>query len=369
MSIIAFIGAAIVPILISLLLGIIVFVPIVATGIKERRVSTDYGTEVDKYIPGTRMLLAITSALLVALLAFGLMAAFNSYTTIERGNVGLVTRFGRLIGTVFPPGLNWKSPFIERVEIIDTTQQAYEMSSHPEESKATWTDYSVSSQTSDGQTVSINATTIFRIPTGDAAVNIRQNIGPIAEVVENVVKANTRSITRNLSKTFEAEQLYTGDIIAYQDAVRDELEKKFAQQGEGLVLADFLIRGIKFEDKYSDAVEEKQIAAENIVTQQNNAQAAIHEAQKIAELAKGDAQATIERAKGDAERVRLNADASAYAVEIDADAQAYATEEIGRALERYQTVLSLRFIESLNDKTLFLPTEGIDYLLPLEDAK
>ena len=51
-------------------------------------------------------------------LIFGIMAGVSSYTTIQRGTVGLVSRFGALTGTVFSPGLHWKTPFIETAEIF-----------------------------------------------------------------------------------------------------------------------------------------------------------------------------------------------------------------------------------------------------------
>jgi regulator of protease activity HflC (stomatin/prohibitin superfamily) len=345
MNILAFIGASWYAWVAAIIVGIAVVAMVYIA--KKPRYRDDEG--------GLSRLAQVVIFVVVFALAFGTLALINSYTTVQRGTVGLVSRFGALTGVVFSPGLHWKTPFIETVEIFDTTQQAYEMSNFPEESKATWTDFPVTSQTLDGQTVTITATTIFRIPDGDSAVSIRQNIGPLEEVVENVVKANTRSATRNLSKLFRSEQLYTGDILEYQTIVRKELERKFAEQGEGLVLADFLIRNTKFEEKYSDAVEAKQIAAENIVKQENDAKAAVFEAQRIKELATGEANAEIERAKGRAEAVRLEADANAYAIEQE-----------GQALRRYEQILTLRFIENLNDKTLFLPSEAFQYLLPLE---
>lgn len=303
-----------------------------------------------------RFITAFVGGFVVAGLTFAIIASLNSYTTIERGNVGLVSRFGGLTGEVFRPGLNWKGAFVESVEVVDTTQQSYEMSANPETSNAQWTDYTVGSQTSDGQGIDISATTIFRIPDEVAAVNIRQEIGVTTEVVENVVKANVRSITRNTSKLYTASQLYSGDITDFQEDVRKQLEAKFAEQGEGLVLVDFKVRGIKFEDKYTNAVEDKQIAAEQIVTAENQAKQAVFEAQRAKELAIGDAQAEAERAKGRAEAIKVEADANAYAIEAE-----------GQALRRYDEILTLRFIENLNDKTLFLPSDAFQYLLPLPE--
>lgn len=343
MSVLAFLGAAWWALLLALVFaGIAVVAVIMAVDEENHKVGC---------------ISAPLAGIVVFAIVFGILAAISSYTTVQRGTVGLVSRFGALTGTVFQPGLHWKTPFIETVEVFDTTQQSYEMSDFPDESLAQWTDFTVGSQTSDGQSVKISATTIFRVPDGDAAVSIRQNIGIMDEVVENVVKANVRSIARNTSKLYTAAQLYSGDITEYQDDVGDQLADEFDDTGEGLILVDFKVRGIAFEEKYSDAVEAKQIAAERIVTEENNAKAAVFEAQRTQELAKGEAQANVERAKGQAEATRVEAEANAYAIEQE-----------GAALKRFNEVLTLRFIENLNDKTLFLPSDAMQYLLPLEDV-
>ena len=223
MTVFAFLAAAWWAVLLALIIGLIWFI---AWAMNERWITASLG------------------AVVAFAMTFGICAGISSYTTVQRGNVGLVSRFGGLTGIVFQPGLNWKTPFVESVEVFDTTQQSYEMSAHPETSQAQWTDYTVGSQTSDGQTVDISATTIFRIPDGESAVSIRQNIGVTKEVVENVVKANVRSITRNTSKRYTAGQLYSGDITEFQEDVRDQLENKFLEQGEGLILVDFKVRVI-----------------------------------------------------------------------------------------------------------------------------
>jgi regulator of protease activity HflC (stomatin/prohibitin superfamily) len=301
---------------------------------------------------GQKMAAPVLSFILVFILVFAVIGVIDSYTTIQPGTIGLVTRYGRLLPTPLPSGLNWVAPFIDNVQIVDITQQSYEMSAHPESSNAQWTDFQVGTQTSDGQSILVSTTTIFRIPP-DAAVDIRGSIGNVEEVVENVVKANTRSIVRNEAKLWTAEQLYTKDVIGYQDAVLAELEKKFATTGHGTTLVDFLVRGIKFDDDYEVAIEAKQIAAENIITEQNKSIAARFEADKIANLAEGEARARVERAKGDAESVRLAADAEAYAI-----------EQRGTALKRYPQVIQLEFVQGLTDQWGFLPSEGISWLLP-----
>jgi len=299
----------------------------------------------------------VIAPVLTFVLVFLLIAGINSYTTIQKGTVGLVTRYGGLTSEVMKPGLNWKYPFIERVEVVDTTQQTYEMSEYPDTSKADWVDYPISSNTSDGQIISITATTIFRIPDAEAAVNIRQNIGNIEEVVENVVKANSRSWGRTLAKSYPADVLYSGKVTELQNDIRDKLVEKFAEQGYGLVLVDFLIRSIGFSPEYVDAIENKQIAEENVITEQNNAEKAKWLAQQEIEQKRGEALGRLELAKADAEAVKLSADAEAYAI-----------EQRGTALKRYPDILQLNFVEQLSDNWGFLPSDSIEWLLPVPEG-
>lgn len=298
----------------------------------------------------------VVAPVLTFVIVFLLIAGVNSYTTIQKGTVGLVTRYGGLTNQVMKPGLNWKYPFIESVEVVDTTQQTYEMSEYPDTSKADWVDYPISSNTSDGQVISITATTIFRIPDAEAAVNIRQNIGTVEEVVENVVKANSRSWGRTLAKNYTADVLYSGDIVDLQNDIRDKLGETFAEHGYGLVLVDFLIRSVGFSAEYIDAIENKQIAEENVITEQNNAEKAKWLAQQAVEEKRGEALGQIELAKAQAEAVRLAADAEAYAIELR-----------GQALKRYPEVLQLNFVEQLGDNWGFLPSDSIEWLLPVPE--
>jgi len=218
-------------------------------------------------------------------------------------------------------------------------------------------DYPISSNTSDGQIISITATTIFRIPDAEAAVNIRQNIGNIEEVVENVVKANSRSWGRTLAKSYPADVLYSGKVTELQNDIRDKLVEKFAEQGYGLVLVDFLIRSIGFSPEYVDAIENKQIAEENVITEQNNAEKAKWLAQQEIEQKRGEALGRLELAKADAEAVKLSADAEAYAI-----------EQRGTALKRYPDILQLNFVEQLSDNWGFLPSDSIEWLLPVPEG-
>ena len=122
---------------------------------------------------------------------------------VEYGTVGLVVRFGGLTGQVFKPGLHWKTPFIDKVVTLPTIVQSYETSDHPELSGANFTDVPVTAQTVDGQQITVKYTLLFRIP-AERAVNIVQNVGYMNAVVENIVKAYSRNLSRLWAQKYSA---------------------------------------------------------------------------------------------------------------------------------------------------------------------
>ena len=170
----------------------------------------------------------------------------------------LIKRFGGLTGDVLDPGLNWRTPFIDKVVIVPTVIQSYETSDNPNLSSADYTDIAVAAQTIDGQQITVKYTVLFAIPS-EQAVTIVQNIGTVDRVVENVVKASSRSWARVLAQNYSAEDLYSGEgILEYQHAVEEALAGAF--EANGFSLDEFLIRKIDFDQQYIDAIEQQQIA-------------------------------------------------------------------------------------------------------------
>jgi regulator of protease activity HflC (stomatin/prohibitin superfamily) len=275
------------------------------------------------------------SVLAVAGVVFlALVLASSSYVQIEYGTVGLVTRFGAVTGRVMRPGLNWKMPLVEGV-VRYRTQEIIYQTADVEESQADYVDIPTDTTTADGQQIILKYSIRFRIDP-ERVGWIANNIGDERDVVEKVVKFHSRILGRNIPKEYAALDLYTGNIQAVQDQFEEQLGPLFAEKG--IVLDSFGLRKIEFTEDYKQAVEQKQIEAETVITEQHKAEQAVYQAQAQVERAKGEAQSTIERAKGDAEKVKLLAGAEAEAIQIK-----------GEALATYPAIIQLRFVESLSD--------------------
>lgn len=273
-----------------------------------------------------------------------LSLALMSFTRIKYGTVALPTKFGRLTGETWNPGLHMKWPLIMGTVRLPTQVRSYETSGQPDKSKADFTDYPITAQTVDGQQVEIKYTVIFRVP-ASGALNVAEDVGDLKAIVENVIKARSRNLGRTECQTFEAEKLYSGEgITEYQGKVEQGLRESFIEYG--IELDSFLVRKIDFDESYVQAIEQQQIQQEAIETERFKAQQEVHKKQ-----------ARITAAEGEREEKKILAEGDAAAIRTK-----------GEALRKNPEVIQLMFVEKLdNVQWGFLPTEGVSPLLPTTD--
>ncbi|NOZ29817.1 MAG: hypothetical protein GXP39_17455 [Chloroflexi bacterium] len=277
---------------------------------------------------------ALLAGLIAFLGIFGTLALMDSFTQVQYGTVAVVTQFGKVKG-VFKPGLNWKLPFIQDTIVYRTQEIVYETVDPAEldVSRADYRDVEVDTATADGQQIRARYTVRFFIEP-DRATDIAQKLGPEDRVVEKVVKATSRVHVRNILKRYQASQLYSGNVEEAQAEIEERLRQEFSKAG--LELTFFGLRSIVFTDAYKEAVEKKQIEAENIITKQNLAKQAEFEKQRTITQAQAEAERQrLERigiAQGEAEAIRVKAEAEADAIRLKAKAQAEANRLIAASL-------------------------------------
>lgn len=267
----------------------------------------------------------------VAALALFLILIFNTLVIVQAGNVRVLTQFGRTVGVTFQPGLHIKIPFIQNTVNYSTRQVTYETSDETEISKANYTDYTVDTTSADGQQIKVKFTIRFAID-GKQAEWILNNIGTMNDLVEKVVKAESRSFARNIPKKYTAEQLYSEQVFVLQEELDNTLRPIFDRNG--IILDEFLLRKIDFTEEYFNVLEDKQIAEERIVVEKN----------------------ILEQEKIKKEQVIIQAEAEARQIEIK-----------GEALKQYPQIIQLEFIQKLSPNITWgiLPGEGIVPFLDL----
>lgn len=233
-----------------------------------------------------RVVLGVVVALLIIILPMTIVL-------VPAGHVKVVTQFGKVTDRILEPGAHLKVPFIQGTKKYSTKKVTYETSSEEKQkgSDADYKDYPVDTNTSDGQQVDVYYTIRFSVdPT--KVKYIAQNIGGESALVEKIVKTESRIWARNVPRQFEANDLYTGDVIEVQDKIAEKLRPTF--EDNGLILDSVGIREIKFAPEYIEAIEQKQIEAVRIETEQNRAKAAKFEKER-----------KITEAEAEAEKQRL----------------------------------------------------------------
>jgi prohibitin 1 len=221
----------------------------------------------------------------------------TSIRFVSAGTVQVVTSLGRVTGKILQPGANIIVPFLETTISYNTKKIIYETTSEDKLrlSNADYKDIPVDTNTRDGQQVLIYYTVRFSI-NPEKVTWVAQHIGDENDVVEKIVKTESRIWIRNIPREYDAEQLYTGNVEKVQLLIQEKLDSKF--QDNGIILDLVGIREIKFTDEYVKAIESKQIEFVKIEAEKNKA-----------EQAKFQKEARITQAEGQAreqELLRLN---------------------------------------------------------------
>ena len=216
-----------------------------------------------------------------------LLLISSALVSIRFGSVGVLTRFGK-VQSVMEPGLNIKVPLVDRVVLYRTQKIIYETLESGAISNADYQDYPVDTTTSDGQQISLRYTVRFSVDP-DKVKFVANNIGTEAEVVERIVKTDSRIYARTVPRSYKAIDLYSGNIEEVRLEIEEILRPIFEENG--LILDEFGIRSINFQQEYVDAVEEKQIESERVITEEYRAEQEEYKKQALITKAQGEAEA------------------------------------------------------------------------------
>jgi regulator of protease activity HflC (stomatin/prohibitin superfamily) len=229
-----------------------------------------------------------TVAIAVTVVIIVIIIIALSVRIVPAGSVQVVTNFGKVTGKILSPGANFILPFIENTMSYNTKKVIYETSSQDKQygSKADYKDFPVDTNTKDGQQVNIYYTVRFSI-NPEKVTWVAQNIGDEFEVVEKIVKTDSRIWARNIPREFDAEQLYTGNVQEVQIKIEDKLRPTF--EANGIILDEVGIREIHFAEAFVKAIEEKQIEAVKIKAEQNKAEQAKFQKESRITQAEGQA--------------------------------------------------------------------------------
>lgn len=220
----------------------------------------------------------LTSFFGLGLLLLAILSVFLFFTaTVETGNVGIITNFGKVTGDVLDSGWHLVGPVDHVTEISIRTI-------------TTQTDATCFS--SDLQAVNITLAVQTRI-TKENATTIYKNYG-----VEYMSQAAPKILDALKAETAK---YAAAEIIANRDKIRSEALKAAQERLAGFVeIQDLSIVNVTFSEEYTKAIEAKQVA-------QQRAEQAKYELQQ----AEVEAEKKVASAKGEAEAIQIRGDALA----------------------------------------------------------
>jgi regulator of protease activity HflC (stomatin/prohibitin superfamily) len=234
---------------------------------------------------------------------FLIIIATSSFTTIESGNVGVVSVFGAIKPEPLGEGLHFITPFITTVTKVDVKTQKVEAVS--------------AAASKDLQTIS--TTIVVNYVVNDVtAPQLYANVGRDYEnkIIVPAIQESVKAVVAQYS----AEELITKRQIV-STSISETLSGKIGSYG--LAIEVFNITNLEFSEAFNAAIEAKQTAQQQALK----------------------AQQDLSRIKIEAEQKVVNAQAEADATKAQAEAEAYAIEIIQKQLAQAEAYLEYQKIQ------------------------
>jgi len=266
--------------------------------------------------PGSHFSGIVTTVGAVVLL---LGVALSSFKSIDAGEVGVQTLFGKVQDEVLESGLHVINPLVE-VTMFNTRTQNYTMSAKANEGQVSGDD-AIRVLSSDGLEVTIDLSILYKVIPSKAPY-IYQNIGENYE--DNIVRPVTRTAIRDNAVNYQAVDLYSTKREEFQFKINKTISDNFAKNG--LEVQQILVRNITLPESVRQSIESK-IQAEQ-------------DAQKM--------QFVLQKERQEADRKRVEAQGIA-------DYQKIISTGLTEQQLQYQTILAQRDIAlSPNTKIIIM---------------
>ena len=265
-------------------------------------------------------------------------------TTVPTGYTGIVTTFGRVEDYTYEAGFHVKSPFQRVVKMDNRTQKAVE---------------SLQAFSSDIQQVDISIAVNYSIDQSTAE-KLYKTVGE--EYYGKLLYPRLLENTKSVFSKYTAEKL-----VAFREQLSGEITALVVEDVSefGINVTAISVQDIDFTDAFTNAVEAKQVAAQNKLTAET-------EQAQLTMQAEQEAARQLIKANADAEQAKIAAEADLEVTKIQADAAEYAGQKEAaknKAISQSLTAELVRYyyIQQWDGK---LPTtmlgDGANFLIPLD---
>ncbi len=247
------------------------------------------------------------AVIVIAVLVLIAVVAFSCVTAIPTGHTGVVTTFGSVENYTYDSGVHFKLPW-QKVVMMDNRIQKQTVN--------------LSCFSSDIQEVTMTYTVNYQINKANAQ-NIYKNIG--VNYYDTVIIPCITESTKVITAKYSAE-----DLVSQRSGLATGIEEELSAKLEvfNVELVSTSIEDMDFTDAFTAAVEEKQVAQQNKLRAQTEAETAKIEAEAAAEVK------------------RIESQAAADAKLIEASAEAEANRQVAESLT--ENILYNKFIDTWN---------------------
>lgn len=253
---------------------------------------------------GTAKKLAATVAVIVVIFVLAVIFAATCIRSVPTGYTGILTTFGKVEDSNLEAGVHVIAPW-QNIVLMDNRVQKQSLDTQ--------------AFSSDIQQVDVRLTVTYTINKA-AAANLYQKVG--LNYYDSIIYPQLMENTKTVFAFYTAEGLIeTRDELALK--VTDMMRSDVADYG--IDISNVAIENIDFSDSFTDAIEAKQVATQELQRAQTQQQQATLEAEAAAERERIAAEAKADVAK-------IEADAEAYAITAKAKAEAEANTKVAESL-------------------------------------
>lgn len=241
----------------------------------------------------------------------------SCFAIVPTGYTGILTTFGRVEDRTISAGINTIAPWQDIVKLDNRTQKV---------------EINTSAFSSDIQQVDTKLSMNYCI-NQDTAQELYKSVGK--NYYESIMLPRVLENTKSIYSQYTAENL-----IANRDKLSDEIVELMRNDMDryGITIVSLAIEDIDFTDAFTNAVEAKQVAAQNKLT------AETEQAQKTMEQ-NAQAERDIIAAKTEAEKALIAANADLEVVKVQAEAALYAGEKEAEMNKRIAEALSPSLVD------------------------
>lgn len=175
---------------------------------------------------------------------FILITLFCSFTTVKSGEVGLKTRFGKITDSTITEGINFKIPYIEKIVKVNIKVQKDEIS--------------IEGSTKDLQIVNTTVAVNYRVDSNNVT-NLYKKVGN--NYKDTILQPAIKESIKSAIAKYNAEEITTNRTKVSESCLK-AIQNKVTKYG--IIIEDFNLTDFSFSQEYTKAIEEKQVAQQNL---------------------------------------------------------------------------------------------------------